>query len=67
MKLYKSVNTDMTATPALSYRGSTQSKTVKMIILKIGRRHLRKVIKKLIINVAESGNEFKLTLIREDA
>ena len=67
MKLYKAVNTGVTATPALSYRGSTQSKTVRVVILKIGRRCLRKVIEKLIIDVTESGNEFKLALTREDA
>ena len=67
MKLYKAVNTGMTVTPVLSYRGSTQSKTVRMIILKIGREHLRKVIEKLIIDVMKSGNGFKLTLIKEDA
>ena len=67
MKLYKSVNTDITATPALSHRGSTQSKVMRMIILKIGREHLRKVVEELIINVMKSGNGFKLTLTREDA
>ena len=67
MKLYKSVNTDITATPALSHRGSTQSKTVRMMILKIGRKHLRKVVEKSIIDVVKSGNEFKLVLVREDA
>ena len=35
MKLYKAVNTGVTATPALSYRGSTQSKTVRVVIFKI--------------------------------
>ena len=55
MKLYKAVNTGATATPALSYRGSTQSKTVRVMILKIGRGCLRKIIEKLIIDVAESG------------
>ena len=67
MKLYKSVNTDITVTPALSYGGSTQSKTVRVIILKIGRGHLSKIIEKLIIDVAELSNGFKLTLAREDA
>ena len=47
--------------------GSTQSKTVRVIILKIGRKHSEKVVKKSIINVMKSGNEFKLALIREDA
>ena len=55
MKLYKAVNTGATATPILSYKGSTQSKTVRVIILKIGREHLRKVIEKLIIDVVKSG------------
>ena len=55
IKLYKAVNTGVTVTPALSYRGSTQSKTVRVVILKIGRGHLRKVVKKSIINVTESG------------
>ena len=35
VKLYEAVNTGVTATPALSHRGSTQSKTVRVIILKI--------------------------------
>ena len=35
MKLYKAVNMGATATPALSHRGSTLSKTVRVIILKI--------------------------------
>ena len=55
MKLYKAVNIGATATPALSYRGSTQSKTVRVVILKIDRRHPRKVIEEPIINVAELG------------
>ena len=55
MKLYKSVNTDMTVTPALSHRGSTQSKTVRVVILKIGRECLRKDVEELIINVTELG------------
>ena len=67
MKLYKAVNTGVTATPALSHKGSTQSKTVRVIILKIGRGHLRKVVKELIINVVKSGDEFELALTREDA
>ena len=54
IKLYKAVNTGVTATPALSYRGSTQSKTVRVIILKIGRECLRKVVEELIIDVTES-------------
>ena len=55
MKLYKAVDTDVTATPALSHKGSTQSKTVRVMILKIGRKHLRKVVEELIINVIKSG------------
>ena len=55
MKLYKAVDTGVTATPALSHEGSTQSKTVRVVILKIDRGHLRKVVEKLIIDVAESG------------
>ena len=55
MKFYKAVNTGATATPALSYRGSTQSKTVRVIILKIGRRRLRKVVEKPIIDVMKLG------------
>ena len=53
IKLYKAVNMSVTATPALSHRGSTQSKTVRVMILKIGRGHFRKVVEKPIINVAE--------------
>ena len=67
MKLYKAVNTGVTATPALSHRESTQSKTVRMMILKIGRGHLRKVVEELIIDVTESGKWSILTLVREDA
>ena len=67
MKSYESVNTGMTATSVLSHRGSTQSKTVRVVILKIGRECLRKVIEESIINVVKSGNGFKLTLAREDA
>ena len=67
MKLYKAVNTGVTATPALSYRGSTQSKTVRVVILKIGRRRLRKVVEEPIIDVAESGKWGILALAREDA
>ena len=67
MKLYKAVDTGVTATPALSYRGSTQSKTVRVMILKIGREHLRKVVEESIINVAELGEWGILTLIRKDA
>ena len=55
MKLYKAVNTGATATPALSHRGSTQSKTIRMMILKIGRGHPRKIVEKSIIDVMESG------------
>ena len=57
MKLYKAVNTGATATPALSHRGSTQSKTVRVVILKIdqGQGHPRKVVNELIIDVTESG------------
>ena len=67
IKLYKAVDTGVTATLALSYRGSTQSKTVRIVILKIGREHSRKVVKKLIIDVTELGKWGILTLIREDA
>ena len=67
IKLYKAVNTGVTATPVLSYRGSTQSKTVRVIILKIGRGCLRKVVEESIIDVAESDEWGILALIREDA
>ena len=69
MKLYKAVNTGATATPALSYRGSIQSKTVRVMILKIGWGwgHLRKVVEEPIIDVAESGEWSILILAREDA
>ena len=67
MKLYKAVDTGVTATPALSHRGSTQSKTIRMIILKIGRGCSRKVVKELIIDVMKSGEWSILALIREDA
>ena len=67
IKLYKAVNTGVTATPVLSHRGSTQSKTVRVMILKIGRECLRKVIEELIINMAESGEWGILMLTREDA
>ena len=55
MKSYKAVNTGATATPALSHRGSTQSKTVRVMILKIDRGHFRKVVEEPIIDVVESG------------
>ena len=67
MKLYKSVNTDITATPALSYEGSTQSKTVRVMILKIGREHPEKVVEEPIIDVMKSGKWSILALTREDA
>ena len=54
MKLYKAVNMSVTATPALSHRGSTQSKTVRVMISKIDRGCLRKVVEELIINVVKS-------------
>ena len=55
MKLYKAVNTGATATPALSHRGSTQSKTVRVIILKISWGHPRENVEESIIDVAELG------------
>ena len=67
MKLYEAVNTGATATPALSHRGSTQSKIVRVVILKIGRERLRKDVEESIINVTESGEWGILTLTREDA
>ena len=67
MKLYKAVNTGATATPALSHRESTQSKTVRVMILKIGRRCLRKVVEESIIDVIELGEWSILALTREDA
>ena len=67
MKLYKAVNTGVTATPALSYRESTQSKTVRVVILKIDRGHPEKIVEESIINVAESGKWSILMLVREDA
>ena len=67
MKLYKAVNTGVTATPALSHRGSTQSKTVRVMIFKIGRECFRKIVEELIIDVTELSKWGILTLIREDA
>ena len=69
MKSYKAVNTSVTVTPALSHRGSTQSKTVRVVILKIGwgQGHFRKVVNELIIDVTESGQWGILALAREDA
>ena len=67
MKLYKAVDMSATVTPALSHRGSIQSKTVRVMILKIGREHLRKVIEELIIDVVKSGKWSILALTREDA
>ena len=55
MKLYKAVDTGVTATPTLSHEGSTQSKTVRVIILKISWRCSRENVEELIIDVAESG------------
>ena len=67
--MYKAVNTGVTATPALSHGGSTQSKTVRVVILKIGRGqgHSRKVVNEPIIDVTESGEWGILVLAREDA
>ena len=67
MKLYKAVNTGATATPALSYKESIQSKTVRVMILKIGREHPEKVVEESIIDVIELGKWSILTLVREDA
>ena len=67
MKLYKAVDTGATATPALSHRGSTQSKTVRVIILKISWGCPRENVEEPIIDVVESGKWSILTLIREDA
>ena len=53
MKSYEAVDTGATATPVLSHRRSTQSKTIRVVILKIGRRCLRKVVEKPIINVVK--------------
>ena len=55
MKLYKVIDTGATATSTLSHRGSTQSKTVRVMILKIDRECLRKVVEKSIINVMKLG------------
>ena len=67
MKLYKAVNTGATATPALSYRGSTQSKTVRVVILKISWGHPRENVEELIIDVMKLDEWGILTLTREDA
>ena len=67
MESYKAVDTGVTATPALSHRGSTQSKTVRVIILKISWGRPRENVEKLIIDVVESGKWGILTLAREDA
>ena len=67
MKLYKAVNTGATATPALSHRGSTQSKTVRVIILKISWECSRENVEESIINVMKSGEWSILALAREDA
>ena len=56
-----------TATPALSHRGSTQSKTVRVVILKISWGHPRENVEEPIIDVAESGKWSILMLAREDA
>ena len=52
MKLYKAVNTGVTATPALRHK-STLSKTVRVIILKISWGHSRENVEEPIINVTE--------------
>ena len=67
MKLYEAVNTGATATPALSYRGSTQSKTVRVVILKISQGHSRENFEEPIIDVTESGEWGILALTRKDA
>ena len=55
MKSYKAVNMGVTVTPALSHGGSTQSKIMRVVIIKIGRGCLRKVVEEPIIDVVESG------------
>ncbi len=67
MKSYKAVDTGVTATSALSHRGSIQSKTVRVVILKISWGRPRENVEEPIIDVAESGEWGILTLIREDA
>ena len=67
MESYKAVNTGVTVTPALSHRGSTQSKTVRVIIFKISWRCSRENVEEPIIDVVESGEWSILTLTREDA
>ena len=67
MKLYEAVNTGATATPALSHRGSTQSKTVRVIIFKISWGHPRENVEEPIIDVTESDEWGILMLTREDA
>ena len=67
MKLYKAVNTGATATPVLSHRGSTQSKTVRVVILKISWGRSRENVEELIIDVVKLGEWGILALAREDA
>ena len=67
MESYKAVDTGVTATPALSHEGSTQSKTVRVVIFKIGRERPRKVVEEPIIDVVELGEWGILALTREDA
>ena len=67
MKSYKAVNTGATATPALSHGGSTQSKTVRVVILKISWGCPRENVEEPIIDVVESGEWGILALAREDA
>ena len=66
IKLYKAVNTGVTATPVLRHR-STLSKTVRVIILKISWGCPRENVEELIIDVTESDKWSILVLIREDA
>ena len=67
MKLYKAVNTGVTITPALSHEGSTQSKTVRVIIFKISWGHPRENVEESIIDVMKLGEWGILVLARENA
>ena len=67
MESYEAVNTGATVTPALSYEGSIQSKTVRVVILKISWEHPRENVEESIIDVTESGKWGILTLVRKDA
>ena len=67
IKSYESANAEATATPVLMNEINTQSKTVRVKILKRDRNRSRKIVEKLIIDATKSDAEEQLALTRKDA